>query len=200
MRDSAQTLPIYSFAAGDDAVHLSLALADLPIGLLVRLRAGRCFYQVAASRGIRQRTHGPDGRGAMEPRLSATVVCGGCLRRAGEVAATDGQVVSATDPRCGSICLQAWSGLRHPTKPCHARDAPTTTARAGHADPPRRRPPPRPHHSADAAVALLVCSHSTELSGDLAGLHRPLLAGADLAFLQADAALDDAQTTLTTCG
>jgi hypothetical protein len=36
--------PIFTFDAGDDAVQLSLALAQLPVCLLVRLRAGRCFY------------------------------------------------------------------------------------------------------------------------------------------------------------
>jgi hypothetical protein len=38
------SVPIFTFDAGYDAVQLSLALADLPVGLLVRLRAGRCFY------------------------------------------------------------------------------------------------------------------------------------------------------------
>ena len=36
--------PICSFDAGYDSVQLSLALADTPISLMVRLRAGRCFY------------------------------------------------------------------------------------------------------------------------------------------------------------
>jgi hypothetical protein len=36
--------PIFSFDAGYDSVQLSLALADEPACLLVRLRAGRCFY------------------------------------------------------------------------------------------------------------------------------------------------------------
>src|SRR5262249_4597253 len=35
--------PLVSFDAGYDSVQLSLALANEPIGLLVRLRAGRCF-------------------------------------------------------------------------------------------------------------------------------------------------------------
>jgi hypothetical protein len=35
--------PIFSFDAGYDSVQLSLALADEPVCLLVRLRAGRCF-------------------------------------------------------------------------------------------------------------------------------------------------------------
>src|SRR5262249_244068 len=37
------TLPIFTFDAGYDPVQLSLALADVPVCLLVRLRAGRCF-------------------------------------------------------------------------------------------------------------------------------------------------------------
>ncbi|HET8908070.1 MAG TPA: hypothetical protein VFN11_14010 [Ktedonobacterales bacterium] len=38
------TGPIVTFDAGYDAVQLRLARADLQVGLLVRLRAGRCFY------------------------------------------------------------------------------------------------------------------------------------------------------------
>jgi hypothetical protein len=41
--------PIFSFDAGYDSVQLSLALADEPVGLLVRLRSGRCFYADPAS-------------------------------------------------------------------------------------------------------------------------------------------------------
>jgi hypothetical protein len=36
--------PLFTFDAGYDAVQLSWALAQLPVCLLVRLRAGRCFY------------------------------------------------------------------------------------------------------------------------------------------------------------
>ncbi len=39
----ATALPILAVAAGYDPLQLSVALADLPICLLVRLRAGRCF-------------------------------------------------------------------------------------------------------------------------------------------------------------
>jgi DDE superfamily endonuclease len=42
--DPPAHIPIFTSDAGYDAVQLSLALADLPVGLLVRLRAGRCFY------------------------------------------------------------------------------------------------------------------------------------------------------------
>jgi hypothetical protein len=37
-------LPIFTFDAGYDPIQLSQALADQHVGLLVRLRAGRCFY------------------------------------------------------------------------------------------------------------------------------------------------------------
>jgi DDE superfamily endonuclease len=53
-RDTLPPLPIFTFDAGYDAVQLSLALADLPLGLLVRLRAGRCFYADPTSQPWRQ--------------------------------------------------------------------------------------------------------------------------------------------------
>jgi len=54
------TLPIVTFDAGYDPVQLSLALADVPVGLLVRLRAGRCFYAdpTAPPQTGRPRRHG----------------------------------------------------------------------------------------------------------------------------------------------
>jgi DDE superfamily endonuclease len=53
-------LPIFSFDAGYDAVQLSLALADAPVCLLVRLRSGRCFYADPTSQLAigRPRRHG----------------------------------------------------------------------------------------------------------------------------------------------
>jgi hypothetical protein len=57
---AATPLPIFSFDAGYDSVQLSLALADAPICLLVRLRAGRCFYADPTSQRPtgRPRRHG----------------------------------------------------------------------------------------------------------------------------------------------
>jgi hypothetical protein len=56
------TLPIFVFDAGYDPVQLSQGLHDVPVGSLVRLRAGRCFSTApdpaqAATKG-RPRRHG----------------------------------------------------------------------------------------------------------------------------------------------
>ena len=98
------TLPIFSFDAGYDAVQLTLALADAPLGLLVRLRAGRCFYadptaQLATGR---PRRHG------------AKFICADPTTWPEPTDAW-----SCDDPRYGHVQLQAWSGL-HPLPQQHA--------------------------------------------------------------------------------
>jgi hypothetical protein len=95
-RDVVPTLPIFSFDAGYDAVQLSLAVEQLPLGLLVRLRAGRCFYADPTSQPWtgRPRRHG------------AKFVCDDPTSWPPPSATW-----SMTDPRYGSIYLQAWSGL-----------------------------------------------------------------------------------------
>jgi hypothetical protein len=90
--------PIFSFDAGYDAVQLSLALADQPVCLLVRLRAGRCFYAdpdpTSQPQTGRPRRHG------------AKFVCDDPTTWPEPTAqwATD-------DPGYGRVRLQAWSGL-----------------------------------------------------------------------------------------
>jgi hypothetical protein len=88
-------LPIFTFDAGYDAVQLSLALADLPVGLLVRLRAGRCFYADPT-------TQPPTGR----PRRHGAKFS--CDDPTTWPLPTD--TWSVTDPEYGSICVHAWSG------------------------------------------------------------------------------------------
>jgi hypothetical protein len=88
--------PIVSFDAGYDSVQLSLALADMPICLLVRLRAGRCFYADPTSQL-------PTGR---PRRHGAKFVC--------DDSTTWPQPTdqwSCDDPQYGHVQLQAWSGL-----------------------------------------------------------------------------------------
>jgi hypothetical protein len=88
--------PIFTFDAGYDAVQLSLALADLPVGLLVRLRAGRCFYADPTAQP-------PTGR----PRRHGTkFVCDDPATWPAPTAAW-----TVTDPQYGRVCVQAWSGL-----------------------------------------------------------------------------------------
>ena len=96
--------PIFSFDAGYDSVQLSLALADEPVGLLVRLRSGRCFY-ADPSRQL------PTGR---PRRHGAKFVC---ADPATWPEPTDQW--STEDPQYGHVQLQAWSGL-HPIPQQHA--------------------------------------------------------------------------------
>jgi hypothetical protein len=89
-------LPIVSFDAGYDPVQLGVALADEPVCLLVRLRAGRCFYAapLAAPTGGRPRRHG------------AKFVC--------DDPTTWSEPTDAwnhTEAQYGRVQVQAWSGL-----------------------------------------------------------------------------------------
>ena len=97
-------VPIFSFDAGYDSVQLSLALADEPVGLLVRLRAGRCFYADPTTQPLtgRPRRHG------------AKFVC---ADPATWPEPTDQW--SCDDARYGPVCLRAWRRL-HATPQNHA--------------------------------------------------------------------------------
>jgi hypothetical protein len=55
--DPQQTIPIFTCDAGHDAVQLHVALADLAVGLLVRLRAGRCLYADPTTQPATGRPH-----------------------------------------------------------------------------------------------------------------------------------------------
>jgi DDE superfamily endonuclease/Transposase DDE domain len=96
--------PIFTFDAGYDAVQLSLALVNLPVCLLVRLRAGRCFYAdpIAQPQTGRPRRHG------------AKFVCDNPATWP-----TPTATWTVTDPEYGHICLHAWGGL-HATPQNHA--------------------------------------------------------------------------------
>jgi hypothetical protein len=97
--------PIFSFDAGYDAVQLSLALADEPVGLLVRLRAGRCFY---ADPTTQPKTGRPRRHGAKFV----------CTDPATWPEPTDQW--SCDDAGYGPVCLRAWGGL-HPVPQAHAQ-------------------------------------------------------------------------------
>jgi len=108
-------LPILSFAAGYDSVQLSLALTDEPVCLLVRLRAGRCFYADPTSQPQTGRPR----------RQGAKFVCDDPTTW---LEPTDQW--STDDPQYGHVQLQAWSGL-HPIPQQHAE-------KGTHAQPPAR--------------------------------------------------------------
>ena len=92
----APPLPIFTFDAGYDHVHLSRALGDLPVCLLIRLRAGRCFYADPTSQL-------PTGR---PRRHGAKFVCDDPTTWPAPSAAW-----TNTDLRHGRVCVQAWAGL-----------------------------------------------------------------------------------------
>lgn len=96
--------PIFSFDAGYDSVQLSLALADEPACLLVRLRAGHCFYSDPISQA-------PTGR---PRRHGATFVC-----KDPTTWPEPANLWSAEDAEYGHVQLQAWRGL-HPIPQQHA--------------------------------------------------------------------------------
>ena len=103
--------PIFSFDAGYDAVQLSLALAAEPVCLLVRLRAGRCFYADPIGQL-------PTGR---PRRHGAKFVCDDPTTWPEP---TDQW--SSEDPHYGHVQLQAWSSLhaipqRHAQRGTHTQ-------------------------------------------------------------------------------
>jgi hypothetical protein len=97
--------PIVSFDAGDDSVQLSLDLADAPLCLLVRLRAGRCFYADPTTQALtgRPRRHG------------AKFVCDDPTTWPEPT-----EQWSTDDLQYGHVQLQTWSGL-HPIPQLHAQ-------------------------------------------------------------------------------
>jgi DDE superfamily endonuclease len=97
--------PLLVFDAGYDSAQLSLDLADLPVVVLVRLRADRCFYADPPPRppgaGGRPRRHGTKfafADPATWPTPTATHV--------------------AHDDQYGTVTVHAWSGL-HPKQHRH---------------------------------------------------------------------------------
>jgi hypothetical protein len=101
----AGAVPLFVFDAGYDSAQLSLDLAEAPVAVLVRLRAGRCFYAdppaPAPGRTGRPRRHGAKFNCADPttwPVPTATLAC--------------------QDDQYGSVTVHAWAGL-HPKQQRH---------------------------------------------------------------------------------
>ncbi|HEX8035497.1 MAG TPA: transposase, partial [Ktedonobacterales bacterium] len=93
---SPANVPIFTVDAGYDAVQFSLALAHLPVCLLVRLRASRYFSAGPATQPQtgRPRRHG------------AKFVCDDPATWP-----TPTKTWSVADPDYGRITVRAWSGV-----------------------------------------------------------------------------------------
>ena len=100
-----QPYPIFTFDAGYEAVQLGVALAEEEVGILVRLRSGRCFYAdpPAGSTGGRPRRHG------------IKFVCDDPTTWPAPTSQW-----RATDAQYGWVHLQCWSGL-HAIPQRHAK-------------------------------------------------------------------------------
>src|SRR5260370_26311884 len=89
-------LPWFLFDAGYDPVQLTQALGDTPAAILVRLRAGRCFYAdpTTQPRTGRPRRHGH--------------------KFAGDAPATwptPAAELTVADAQYGTVRWRAWTGL-----------------------------------------------------------------------------------------
>jgi hypothetical protein len=102
-------LPWFLFDAGYDPVQLTQALGDTPAAILVRLRAGRCFYADPTSqpRTGRPRRHGH--------KFSCDVPA---------TWPTPASELTVEDEQYGTVRVRTWTGLHPKTQGEHAqRDA-----------------------------------------------------------------------------
>lgn len=98
--------PLFVFDAGYDSARLTQAVADIPVAILVRLRADRCFYAdpppaVPSAKGGRPRMHG------------AKFAC----KDAVTWPAPTAEHVTE-DEQYGMVRVRAWAGL-HPKQQAH---------------------------------------------------------------------------------
>jgi hypothetical protein len=98
--------PLFVFDAGYDSAQLTQGLAKLPVAVLVRLRADRCFYAdpppaTPSPKGGRPRMHGAKFA---------------CKDPATWPAPTDEHLVE--DEQYGPVRVRAWAGL-HPKQQAH---------------------------------------------------------------------------------
>jgi len=105
-RPRSAATPLFVFDAGDDSAQLTQALAAVPVALLVRLRADRCFSAdpppaTPSPQGGRPRKHGPkfackDPTTWPAPTMERRV----------------------EDAQYGTVRVRAWAGL-HPKQQTH---------------------------------------------------------------------------------
>ncbi len=95
-----EAVPMFVFDAGYDPIALTVDLADLPVAILVRIRANRVFHAAPAARAP-----GQMGR----PRRHGARFC--CADPASWPAPD--QILESGDEQYGRVAVAAWAGL-HP--------------------------------------------------------------------------------------
>jgi hypothetical protein len=181
-RPAGKPCPIFTFDAGYEAVQLGVALAGEEVGILVRLRSGRCFSAdpPQGPTGGRPRRHG------------AKFICDDPTTWPAPTSQW-----SATDAQYGWVRIQCWSDL-HAIPQRHAKRG-TRQARPivrGTLIRLEVEHLPKPDVCARAAVALVVGTRPAGSGHPLAGIRRSVLYRAHLSFLQAGAEVDNAKAAL----
>lgn len=105
-RPLAAATPLFVFDAGYDSAHLTQAVAETPVAILVRLRADRCFYAdpplaVPSPKGGRPRKHGAKFA-CKDPATWPVPTAEHCTE----------------DEQYGMVRVRAWAGL-HPKQQNH---------------------------------------------------------------------------------
>ncbi len=177
---SLQRVPLFVFDAGYDPIALTADLADVPVAVLVRIRADRVFYTDPDPRAP-----GQIGR----PRRHGARLC--CVDPATWPASE--QTLEVDDDQYGRVQVRAWAGL-HPRLAGRGRwvDCPAPPIVTGtvirmqveHLSGPRGR------SGGQDAVVVVGRSRRPGPEPPLAGLHPPLRPGTHVPFLQAGPGLD----------
>jgi hypothetical protein len=99
-------IPLFVFDAGYDSAQLTQAVTEMPVAILVRLRADRCFYAdppptTPSPQGGRPRRHGPKFA-CKDPRTWPTPTAEHRVE----------------DEQYGTVRVRAWAGL-HPKQQAH---------------------------------------------------------------------------------
>jgi hypothetical protein len=105
-RPASEARPLFVFDAGYDSAHLTQAVAEIPVAILVRLRADRCFYAdpplaVPSPKGGRPRKHGAKFA-CKDPASWPVPTAEHCTE----------------DEQYGIVRVRAWAGL-HPKQQNH---------------------------------------------------------------------------------
>jgi hypothetical protein len=108
------TAPLFVFAAGYDSAQVTQGLREIPVAVLVRLRADRCFYAdpppaKPSPKGGRPRMHGAKCAGKDPTTWSVPTA-----------------EHLAEDEQYGTVRVRAWAGL-HPTQQAHPGRGTRTT-------------------------------------------------------------------------
>jgi len=106
-RPLSRATPLFVFDAGYDSAYLTQTLAEIPVAILVRLRADRCFYAdpppaTPSPRGGRPRRHGAKFA-CKDPATWPAPTAEHCTE----------------DEQYGTVRVRAWAGL-HPKQQNHA--------------------------------------------------------------------------------